>query len=62
MDLQDATEQYADMLKLGSQALQRLAERELDQPQLAELSGLLGDIVERTDRLKTMVAKRGRLS
>lgn len=52
MDLQDAIEQYADMLALGTQAMRRLAKQELDGERLSRLLELTDEIVERAERLK----------
>lgn len=55
MDLQDAAEQFCDILTLGSKALQRLAERELDQLRLDALEKLVGDLLDLAEQIKSIL-------
>ena len=52
MNLHDAIAQYADMVALGSQALNRLAEHQLYGREKAELAELLESILGQTEQLK----------
>lgn len=57
MDLQDAAEQFCDMLTTGSKALQRLAERELDQLGLDALEKLVGDLLNSAELMKAVLRR-----
>lgn len=57
MDLEDAAEQFFDMLTLGSKALQRLAERELDQLELDALEKLVGDLLSSAEQIKSVLRR-----
>ena len=58
MDLDDAIEQYVTMVTLGARALQRLSESKLDQSRKAEMTALLDEIVDHTERLNAFATNK----
>lgn len=53
MDLQDAIEQYADMVMLGSEAVKRLVEQKPNCSRREELNELIAAIVVAAERLRS---------
>lgn len=52
MDLEDAVEQYAVMVLLGSQALQRLIDNDANRQIRQEVTDLISGIINHAERLK----------